>query len=273
MPDTDDFCSLQVTPADLATVFCPFGPLHSISLHKGFSFIWYLRHASASSAIEKINNTRVYPGMYDDRVREAGEHEKASMVKKLEKGKIYNIKKEKGRLVAVDWALGKDEFQKIEKSNAEKGAAAEKMQVDEEKDSDDEKEDSDEEEEDDDDDMPVAIDDDQDASDEDLDPEALAPPSDAEESMESDMDDDDDDGPAKKEDIGTTVFVRNIMFEATENELFTLCVASSSLSLHLVRMLILVALAVTADSKPSAQSGTPGSSWTPSPSALAAPGS
>lgn len=39
-------------------------------------------------------------------------------------------------------------------------------------------------------------------------------PSDAEESEEEE--------PEKKEDQGTTLFVRNIQFEATEDELFTL---------------------------------------------------
>ena len=123
---------------------------------------------------------------------------------------------ERGRVVAVDWAVGKDEFKR-----AQVDAAPEEAEVG--SDDEDSEEESDEEEHDDDSDMsPV--------------PEG-AEDEDVEMSPEPERHADDDDDELDEEPVGpeppkgTTLFIRNMSFEATESELYDLFVASCFLDL------------------------------------------
>jgi nucleolar protein 4 len=148
--------------------------------------------------------------MHADRIEEAAKHELTSVKRKKEKGRIVGLK---GRVVAVDWALAKAEYQKMEAG--EEAVAADEIKADKEEeedsdmvpvpyksDSDDDEDESGDEDEEEDDMSPV--------------PEDLAAPSDIEDESEEAK-------PAEhKPDQGTTLFVRNIQFEATEDELYNL---------------------------------------------------
>ena len=159
--------------------------------------------------------------MHRDRIEEAASHELTSTKKKKEKGKIVGLR---GRLVAVDWALGKAEYEKLEAGGEATPASAPIAGEDAEKDSD--ASDEDDEEEDSDSDMdPVPFNEDDEDEDEDGDMspveedaliDQLEPPSDVEDGDEEPA------KPAHQPDEGATLFVRNIQFEATENELYNL---------------------------------------------------
>ena len=149
------------------------------------------------------------------RIEESAKHKLTSVVRKEEKGRIVGVK---GRIVAVDWALGKKEFEKAEEEAQNRGGKNGQGKTIERELADDLAEHETDTE-------PVVYaevksegeDDTSSISDIAANPEDFAPPSD----LGSDEDDDAEDKALEKE-TGTTLFVRNIQFEATENEMFTL---------------------------------------------------
>jgi nucleolar protein 4 len=208
---------LQVTLPDIASAFASFGPIQTIRLLKGYAFITFITKASAQAALEGMNNKRIYAGMEKDRIQEAASHELTSIKRKKEKGKIVGVK---GRMCAVDWALEKEQYMKLEAeanrpTSAPEVAGELKNGIEHDPDApdsdeEDEEEDSDEDEDEEDDLTPEPID-----------MNELEPPSEAELSDE-DAGKDGDANKAKATDEGTTLFVRNIQFEATEDELYNL---------------------------------------------------
>lgn len=207
----------DVTIADLRTVFARFGSLHSITLPqdsttskpRGFAFIYYVTKSDAEKALKAVNGTRIYAGMAAERVEneggKGGKKKEVREKKKAAEKASLGGGGDKGRLVAVDWALSKDDWKKAQE--AEKGDAASasgsESGSDDDSSDDDEDEDSDEES-------------DSDASD--MSPEPME--------VEAHPDDDDDEleeepkGPEPEK--GMTLFVRNMSFEATEAELYDL---------------------------------------------------
>lgn len=216
-------------------MFAPYGFIQSIQVHKGFAFVWYLKPEDADIAMAAVNGKRIYAGVYQDRVEESANHKLSSIVRKEQKGRIVGVK---GRIVAVDKALSKEDYDKVEAAGAETPASVEKVKLrsfsnssvvvlmlcidlpvhqvaqaehaevggdsdsdDSDASEDDNDEDEDEDEDEDADLSPVELDD-------------LELPSDVEKDEEEEVE--------KKEDQGTTLFVRNVQFEATEDELFTL---------------------------------------------------
>lgn len=212
----------QVTIPDLRAVFSKFGALHSITLPldqatlqpRGFAFIYYLSLSSATAALAKVNATRIYSGMAKERIDSEGG--KGGKKKEVREKKKKDEKEggggggEKGRVVAVDWAVGKDEFKRSQidgESKVETAASGSEEETDE----DDEDDDDDEEKDDDSDMSPV--------------PEGA---DDEEEEQVEERHADDDDDELEEEPVGpeppkgTTLFVRNMSFEATESELYDL---------------------------------------------------
>lgn len=100
-----------MTEKDLAAVFAPYGFIQSIQVHKGFAFVWYVKPEDADKAIAGVNGKRIYAGVYVDRVEESANHKLSSIVRKEQKGRIVGVK---GRIVAVDKALSKEDYDKIE---------------------------------------------------------------------------------------------------------------------------------------------------------------
>ncbi|KZV68868.1 RNA-binding domain-containing protein [Peniophora sp. CONT] len=179
------------------------------TLGKGFAFVWMWTKKEAEKAMEGCNGAIVKAGMADELVRDKQVRKKdrreAKKMSKVAAGEGVegegDGEKEQGekyggaRTIAVDWALSKDKWE----------AEKEKMEVDGEEESDEEEGESDENE---DGDSHVGLNEDSDVD-----------MSDANERSDSEE-------PTKPQlpppEAGTTLFVRNIPFEATEDELRTL---------------------------------------------------
>ncbi|KAA1066606.1 RNA recognition motif-containing protein [Puccinia graminis f. sp. tritici] len=214
----------DITEQDLRFLFAPFGPLHSIDIPttvvegkpkprgRGFAFVWMLNEADAGRAIEGLNGKKVYTGIALDAIQKETDNEKKSAKRKREKG---NDSVERGRVIAVDWVLSKQKYEEAE------GAGDEKTSDDQESNDDDDEEDEDEEDEEDD-----EEDDDESGSENDDgdDESALDGSYDSDAQIGSSEEEEDaTDGKFKaKKEQGTTLFVRNLSFEATEQELHTL---------------------------------------------------
>lgn len=228
--------AFDVTYGDLASVFASYGPIQAINLHHGYAFVTYTQRADAEKALAGANGKRIYSGMLGDRIEEAAKHELTSVKRKKAKGKIVGVK---GRVCAVDWALEKKEYMKLEMGDGQPqadGMDVEQMQNPEDHDSDDSDMD------------PIALQDGEEDSDmspepedddgDDLDEAELAPPSDVEEDAEEDDEQQSLGQTGQGEEQGSTLFVRNIQFEATEDELYNLCVFCISRRVSSNRMLI-----------------------------------
>ncbi|KAF8552784.1 RNA-binding domain-containing protein [Imleria badia] len=200
----------NVTEQDLRAIFLPYGPIHSIHIpqaevgdvkteadaehegsskaarSKGFAFVWMLSKKDAESALEKCNGMKVVAGMASDI-----------------------------RVIAVDWALSKERWVKEKEKLAEPDDDVEKdMEIDDaERDasaSEDGEADSELEQ------LGIHEEGSGDEGGEDED----------EDEDEDDGEDSDGDSPKKPQlphtDTGNTLFIRNIPFTATEDEIRTL---------------------------------------------------
>ncbi|GAA5829095.1 hypothetical protein JCM11251_004123 [Rhodosporidiobolus azoricus] len=224
----------DVTVADLRAAFARFGSLHSITLPvdpstskpRGFAFIYFVTRSNAETALKAVNGTRIYAGMAAERIAsEGGKEGKKKDVrqkKKAEKEAQGGGGGEKGRLVAVDWALGKEEWKKAQEGGAEgdekeseeasESNSEERSGSEGEEDSEEDSDEEDEQEDDDSDLEPIAVG---------ADGEPLAPAGGkAVKDEDDDLSDLEEDSKPKQE--GTTLFVRNMSFEATEAELYDL---------------------------------------------------
>ena len=194
------------TADDARALFARFGPIHSISVPtdeagkpKGFAFVWMLREVDAERALKAVNGTTVVPGLAQQRALESSDERTKSARRKDKVAK----QAAEGRVVAVDWALSRDEFKAMTAPTVEAAADEEPEEEDEE--------------------------DDEDLSGEELSDDDLSPIELDEEDEEDELDSDDEDGPKpslSKEAVGVTLFVRNVQFEATEDELYKLCVSA-----------------------------------------------
>ncbi|GAA6041866.1 hypothetical protein NBRC10512_000543 [Rhodotorula toruloides] len=216
----------DITTADLRAAFARFGPIHSITLPinpstskpRGFAFVYFVTRSHAEAAMKAVNGARIYAGMAAERIAsEGGKEGKKKEVrekKKKEKESSGGGGGEKGRVVAVDWALSKEEWQKAQEAEAggeaAEGSASEGEDEDESEGSDEEDEDEDEDS-----DMsPVPEDLEQDS---DMSPQPVGA-GDRDEEGEEEEDEKD----SQEDQQNATLFVRNMSFEATEAELYDL---------------------------------------------------
>ncbi|THH30975.1 hypothetical protein EUX98_g3202 [Antrodiella citrinella] len=241
----------NITEQDLRSVFLPYGPIHSIHIPamaakagdvkaedrttkqrmKGYAFVWMLSKKDAENAIEGANGTKVSAGMADALVRDKQkkkklrreekkikEKEKARREKKAAEGGEGEDEEEEDdeeaegthdsdeRVIAVDWALSKAKWEeaktKIQEDEAE--AAGEDGDEDEESESSgSESEGSDG--------SHIGVHDGDGSED------------DEDEDEDNQMDVDENPGrpTLPPPETGTTLFVRNVPFEATDDELRT----------------------------------------------------
>lgn len=228
---------------DLYAKFAPFGPIADIDLpndgksvpghNKGFAFVWFLRKSDAENALAKVNGKTIPKGLVAERIKEGGEGKKQTRQRlKKEKSQAQeDITAGTERVVAVDWALSKDAWQASLKEEAQaeqedatmadtvpngsslhngNGAASSDAELEEDSEEEDdlspeEISDGDAEEDEDEEMTPEALSDNDDASDDDR----IAARAVSDKGKESAA-------------PGTTLFVRNIQFEATEDELYSL---------------------------------------------------
>ncbi|KAI0071311.1 RNA-binding domain-containing protein [Panus rudis PR-1116 ss-1] len=243
----------DITEQDLRSVFLPYGPIYSIHIPlkdpevkqedgdesnrkaqdakpraRGYAFVWMLAKKDAERAIEGANGTKVWSGMAEEIVRGKQQkkklrREEAKMKEAMRKRKEREAKAKADkneaqhsgeRIIAVDWALSKDKWEeakaKIQEQLAEAGS---------EEGSGSESESEAGSESDDGSDSHIGVHDGE-SDDEGSDDE------DDEDEDDMDVDDDDEDQqPGKPQlpppETGTTLFVRNVPFEATDDELRT----------------------------------------------------
>ncbi|KAL0958959.1 hypothetical protein HGRIS_014271 [Hohenbuehelia grisea] len=229
----------NTTEQDLRAVFLPHGPIFSVDLptveepknedeaagtstprkarSKGFGFVWMVSRKDAERALEACNGITMRAGMAEELV--SGKQMKKKQQREERKRKAAGEKeaevegdedKQKNeRVIAVDWALSKEkwkeEMAKVE-AEADEDGDVEMASADGSEESEDDDSDSEGSE------LGVhhAGDDSDASSDSELDPDRS----------------DDEEEPTKPQlpppETGTTLFVRNVPFTATEDELRTL---------------------------------------------------
>ncbi|KAF8598969.1 RNA-binding domain-containing protein [Ceratobasidium sp. AG-I] len=218
----------HITEQDLHNLFAPYGPIYSVTLPtapapttddttdtkeskpsrlRGFAFVWMISHADAEKAIKGVNGRVVGAKgkaklTRKERLERARERAAARLkvMKGGEGGEEQDESEEsegeeekgkEGRVVAVDWALSKDKWQEAVSKRAEEDMDVDEVEV---KDESEEEEESEEE---------------------------------SSDGSGEDEEEDEDGEPHERPqlpdvDIGTTLFVRNVPFEATEEDLRTL---------------------------------------------------
>ncbi|KAF7971139.1 hypothetical protein HWV62_21940 [Athelia sp. TMB] len=229
----------QITEQDLRALFLPYGPIHSIHIPtgegnkaKGFAFVWMLSKKDAEQALEGCNGKAVRAGMAQGLVGDKQKRKKARREerKRLLLAKAEATKAEDGdevaegegeedeekllaaeeRIIAVDWALSKEKWQEEQA----------KMDVDEPEaeaenaDGSSSGSGSDSDEEDEDENLGVHEDD--------SDSDSTPSDEDDEDAMEVIADEEKVKPQLPPPETGTTLFVRNVPFAATEDELRTL---------------------------------------------------
>ncbi|KAH9920029.1 RNA-binding domain-containing protein [Epithele typhae] len=238
----------DITEQDLRAIFLPYGPIHSVHIPlakvdpkekdeeevdgsskprtKGFAFVWFLSRKDAEKAMEGANGLEVEAGMAQTLFSDKQKKKKQRREEKKLKAKVQaegegeeggeededddddDEEDDRGkRTIAVDWALSKDKWEaekaKLE-ADAEDGDSSSSSSGEEGEEDDGSDEGEDEQ---------LGVHEghsDEDSSDE-----------------ESGFDEEDDDQTPMKPtlpapEVGTTVFVRNVPYEATEDELRTL---------------------------------------------------
>jgi len=244
-------------------MFLPFGPVHSITMpmadvkgkekseegeaeeknpvdakprNKGFAFVWMVSKKDAENAMEGCNGKPIRAGLAEELVSGKQKKKKQLRLEKKAKAAQGTVKTDEGaeggddkmdvdeeaeskkvveRVIAVDWALSKEKW-KEELAKMEEGS---------DKDSEDGSYSESESEESDDEGLGV--------HDGDSDDETTS----SRDGLSDDERDSDDEEPTKpslpEPEAGTTLFVRNLPYIATEEELRLLCVSGLSLCLSL----------------------------------------
>lgn len=220
-------CRKQITEDDLRALFTPYGPIHSVNIPKvtpinpessptepqtpsstkplarGFAFVWFLSQQDAARAIEKVNGASLYAGYAADlKFANKSQIEGRRKIRK-------RTKSEDARVVAVDWALSKEKWTQAQKVLKENVGEGDTMTVDEERDQGEDEDWADE--------HSSNSDDSASVSKGDRDGESI--------DGEDDADDAGEHPPSPAE--GSTLFIRNVPFEATDDELKTLSVQIS----------------------------------------------
>ena len=204
----------DIKEEDIKATFLPYGPIHSIDIPKtedgrakGFAFVWMMSKGDAQRALEKCNGTKIRAGVAEQlvqtkqkkkkqvRVEERISKEKTRKEQEQAEEEVAGVE----RVIAVDWALSKDKWEE-EKAKMD---VAEDVEMGEDEGDSDSEDDS--------------------GSGSGLDEEDSGS---GEGSSGSSGDEDEVDlgeEPQKPQlpppEAGTTLFVRNIPFEATEDEL------------------------------------------------------
>jgi nucleolar protein 4 len=209
---------------DLRALFLPFGPIHAVHVPsttaedgtprgRGFAFVWMLSKADAARALAGVNGTKVRAGLAARLAEEKNKKKKDARLERKKEGAEGDADDAaaKERVVAVDWALSKDRWEE-EKTKAEEAGEDTEMDEAEASGSGSGSSSSSEEGDSDDEDGGLGVDD------EDSDQDADSGSDDDDERDEADAE-----APVKptlpQTDVGTTLFVRNVPYEATEDDL------------------------------------------------------
>ncbi|TIC41349.1 hypothetical protein E3Q06_01607 [Wallemia mellicola] len=209
--------NFNITRDDLKATFIPFGDIHSITLptieakdgslhNKGYGFVWYTFYHDAQKAIDGMNGKSVKMATSEADVAAAGG------TKKQRKKIAKDIE---ARPIAVDWALSKDQWENEQKAEEKDEKADEKddEKMEDASDKSDESGSEDEEEE--------EENEDQSPENSEIDDDEIMEELENESGTEESGDEDDEEeAKAPPLEDGLTLFVRNIPFEATQEDLY-----------------------------------------------------
>ncbi|KAI8461336.1 hypothetical protein BY996DRAFT_4631763 [Phakopsora pachyrhizi] len=215
-----------VTEQDLRYIFAPFGTIHSINIPtvvkdgkesktrgKGFAFVWMISEADASRALKGLNGKNIYAGISHEAIKNDTDGQKKS--KKRKESKDVEKPEDRGRIITVDWALSKKKFEEAENEKKANSSGNTDLRSKTEGGSGEEDEEDDDFDDDDD-------DDDDDDSNDDNESSDAGEDSGTDASRLSDDGSNSDTKSRTSENAGYTLFVRNLSFEATEEELHAL---------------------------------------------------
>ena len=231
--------NFNINEDDLKSNFIKFGNIYSINLpkakmndgsliNKGFGFIWFTFYNDAKNALDNLNGKPL--NLFSQNLELATKGGSKKMSKKI-------FKDIETRPIAVDWALSKDKWdneinKKDGDENMDEGNNDEdkKDEGNNESERDDDKSESSNESEIDDDksedsnESESESDEDNEEENEVDEDEIMAELGDESATEEEEDDDDDDDDESRPPPLepGLTLFIRNIPFEATEDELYKL---------------------------------------------------
>jgi nucleolar protein 4 len=212
----------DATERDLRAIFLPFGPIYSIDVPqketandkkigedenadidagsqpsaskakgRGFAFVWMVSRSDAVKAMAGVNGTAIGHGAAERAALKAAKG-KAGREKAKEAHEEVLKTAQQAREVAVDWALSKSDWENREAELAEEESEAEPTKK-----------------------VRRKSGSESDASDSDLDPMEID-----EESGSDDGEGEEDERPSlPKPEEGTTLFIRNLPYQATEEEL------------------------------------------------------
>jgi len=209
----------DITEQDLRAVFLPHGSIYSIDIPltdvddhikaedgepsapprgRGFAFVWMWNKKEAEAAMNACNGIQVHTGFATELVKDKQKKKKARREEK-KKAEGKKALDDPGRIIAVDWALSKNNWEEQKDLNEETVSEFPGEQDDETENSQDAAEEPDEH-----DDGEASITDKGSEAEEHVSDEELAKPS------------------LPQPEAGTTLFIRNLPFLATEDELRTL---------------------------------------------------
>ncbi|CAE7109595.1 unnamed protein product [Rhizoctonia solani] len=213
----------HITESDLHALFAPYGPVFSITLptsqpdepeskparHRGFAFVWMLSHGDAERALKAVNGQTVGAQKKQKktrREREEAAREKAAARLRTMKGEEHGANEDseeehenqplrEGRVVAVDWALSKNKWEETVSQRQDESA--------------------------------MEVDNQGEGSEGEAGPEEAISEEESGEESDGESDEESDEELHERPklpdtDVGTTLFVRNVPFEATEDDLRTL---------------------------------------------------
>jgi nucleolar protein 4 len=213
----------DITEQDLRAIFLPHGSIYSIDIPridadnhvkteedepssplrgKGFAFVWMWNRKEAETAMNACNGMQVRAGLATDLIKDKQKKKKARREEKKQAGASKALD-DSGRTIAVDWALSKNKWEE-EKRDLHEGKESESQG----------EQGSDEDTE--------SLRSTTEGPDERDDEEGSIVDSDHKE-VEDDVNDEEKARPSLPQpEAGTTLFIRNIPFLATEDELRTL---------------------------------------------------
>lgn len=202
----------DITEQDLRAVFLPHGSIYSIDIPranmddeaesskpsrgKGFAFVWMWNKKEAETAMNGCNGMQVHTGLATDLIKEK-QKKKKDLRQEKKQAEASKGPSDPGRIIAVDWALSKKKWEEEKKHLDTDTSSGSQNEQD---NDDDETEGS------------QAVADDQEEE----------PDSDSGEGSGDEMtagEDNEDRPTLPQPEAGTTLFVRNIPFLATEDEL------------------------------------------------------
>lgn len=209
----------DMTVEDLRAVFLPYGALYDVTVPtkdepenksksprgRGFAFVWFVSKSDAAKAMQAVNGVELRHGAAEQALLKKAKGKKG---RDAAKEALDNVRKQAqpARLVAVDWSLSQKDW--LSQSEADASISLKRPRDD-----------------DDDDDEDLGPDEDEDGDESEEEDDESVNENDDEEESASNMDEDEQDNepttPPKlaPPEAGTTLFVRNVPYQATEQEL------------------------------------------------------